>query len=56
MPVALVNEWVWIMEPDTEAIVNEMAQVEHNLWDVCEHVSILIDCHEEVGDYRSWRH
>jgi hypothetical protein len=29
---ALLNEWVWIMEPDTKAVVNETAQVEHDLW------------------------
>jgi hypothetical protein len=44
------------MKPDIKAIVNETAQVEHDLWGVREHVSALIDCHEEVVDHQSWQH
>ena len=56
MPVALVDEWVWVMMPDTKAVIDKMAQVEYNVWDVGEYVSVLVDCHKEVGDWQSWQH
>jgi hypothetical protein len=42
-PVALVDEWVWVMKPDTKAVIDKMAQVEYDVWDVREYVSVLVD-------------